>query len=253
MGLFVEIKSMRYPGEENNLIQDFHLDVPCGTFISLLGPSGIGKTTLLRVIAGLERRYEGLVELNGKCIIQPSRDIQILFQDNRLLPWMTAEENIRFAIPANTEQSKDEIVNHWLKMVGLNGKAKSWPKNLSGGEAARVALARAFAGSPKVLLLDEPFSSVDIRVRYDLHREFQNALQVSPKTVLLVTHNIEDAVLLSDIVYVASGSPLGTLTSFNIAADNPRQPSDARLVEAVSAIAQHMLTTADTVEANHGT
>jgi ABC-type nitrate/sulfonate/bicarbonate transport system ATPase subunit len=248
MGLLVEIDSMGYPDEKTNLIQDLHLNVPPGCFISLLGQSGIGKTTLLRIIAGLEQRYEGYVELNGKRITRPNRDIQILFQDNRLLPWMTAKDNIRFAIPTNHEQPIDEIVDHWLNIVGLNGKAKSWPKNLSGGEAARVALARAFAGDPKVLLLDEPFSSVDIRVRYDLHHEFLNALQISPKTVLLVTHNIEDAVLLSDIVYVASGPYLGSLTSFHISSDKPRQSSDPYLVETVGTIAQYMLKTVSIME-----
>lgn len=241
MKLSVHINSMRYPDQDTDLIRDLTLDVPSKIFISLLGRTGIGKTTLLRIIAGLEQRYDGVVELGDEPLRKPCRDIQIVTQDKRLLPWKTVAENIKFAVPSHSNESADRIAHSWLGRVGLDGKATSWPRNLSGGETARVAFAQVVAGSPEVLLLDEPFSDVDVKVRYKLHQELEKALRTSPKTVVLVTHNVEDAVLLSDTVYVAPSSPLGALRPWEISLSKPRRFTDPAVAEVVTEIVNFML------------
>lgn len=241
--LDINIRSMRYPktNENINLIENLRFKISSGAFVSFLGPSGAGKTTLLRIISGLENRYNGEIILENKRVEKPSRDIQIVFQNNRLLPWKTVYQNIQFAFNDQDVSSQQELIDKWLKKVGLTNKMDSWPKELSGGEESRVAFARTFVVPPKVLLLDEPFRNVDMVVRNQLQYELLRTLQENPMTVILVSHSIEDAVILSDEVHVFTASPLSIFKTFSIPIEHPRKADDQELVQITANITSEIL------------
>src|ERR1051325_4543102 len=216
--LSININSMRYPEsqERRNLIERLHFDVPSNAFVSLLGRTGAGKTTLLRILAGLEHHYVGEIRLNGAAVVKPSRDVQVVFQDYRLLPWKTVYENIEFATSKRDAEAEKAQIEKWISIVGLNSRRNALPKTLSGGETGRVAFARAFVDQPKVLLLDEPFRGLDLVTKFDLQDELLKALGQQQATVILVSHSIDDAVFLSDAVHVLSDSPMTIDKSFAV-------------------------------------
>ncbi|MEI6915674.1 MAG: ABC transporter ATP-binding protein, partial [Armatimonadota bacterium] len=239
------VESMNYPGllTSGNLIEDYALTVQAGSIVSLVGRSGIGKTTILRLLAGLERRFQGTVLVNGQPVTAPSRRIQMVFQDYRLLPWKTVQGNVRFALQNGRHlEGDDSSVRQWLEIVGLWERRDSWPKTLSGGECARVAFARAFVDKPAVLLLDEPFRGLDVCSRLDLHREFLKSLAVEPAAVVLVSHSIEDAVLLSDVIHVLSGPPLRTSATFRLGSSRPRDPGSEECLRMAAQVTNALLT-----------
>jgi len=217
--------------ENRVLIEKLTIDVQKEDVISLVGPSGVGKSTLLRILAGLETRFDGEVSLVGEVIRSPSRRIQVVFQDNCLLPWLDVEGNIAFAIKDQDQAKRKQLTMHWIDNVGLKDKAKAFPKTLSGGEASRVAFARAFIAPPEVLLLDEPFRALDTitkEVLQDLLIQFADEPNT---TIILVSHSIEDAVFLSDRVIVLGGSPLGILEEFRVTLPRPRKRKNTDLFE----------------------
>lgn len=238
----IDVRAMRYPDSlvSTNLIQDFSLDVPSGEFVSLLGRTGVGKTTLLRILAGLEKRYTGKILLDRGPLTRPSRTIQLVFQDIRLLPWKTVRENIAFATRDPKDAGENRRVDYWLDTVGMRHRADAWPKYLSGGEETRVAFARALVGQPKVLLLDEPFRGLDIRTRYSLQDELVSALRANPTTVVMVSHSIEDAVFLSDTIVVLSEAPMRIERSFDIELPRPRERGSHQLAELEAAVIRHI-------------
>ena len=227
-GVSVRIESMRYPDDESteNLIEDLEVTVQPNTVVSFLGSSGVGKTTLLRMIAGLEKRFEGQIAVDVHDVTQPTRNVQMVFQDYRLLPWKTVYGNIEFAARRKDPQADSHQVEKWLEIVKLKKKRNSWPKTLSGGEAGRVAFARAFVSSPQLLLLDEPFSNLDMVAKYRLQNELQEYLLIQETTVILVSHNIDDVVFLSDTIHVLSDQRMKIVKSFDVLADKPRQHRD---------------------------
>jgi sulfonate transport system ATP-binding protein len=223
--LAVDVKSMRYPSSlepADNLINNIVFLVPFGGFVSMLGPSGAGKTTLLRIIAGLECKFEGTITLGGSRIVSPTRRIQIVFQENRLLPWKSAAENIAFAMRDPNSQENQDKIEMWIKKVDLEKERTFWPKSLSGGEQGRVAFARTFVDPPQVLLLDEPFRNLDFVTRFRLQDVLRETLETAPMTVVMVSHNIEDAILLSDTVCVLSRSPMEIKSQFSVNLEKPR-------------------------------
>jgi len=212
------------------LIQDLTLKAARGEIISLVGESGAGKTTLLRILAGLETQFVGHVKLGGECVKRPSRRIQIVFQDNKLLPWLNVEGNVAFAIANDDRTTREEKTRAWLKKVGLSDKAKALPKNLAGGEASRVAFARTFVDPPTILLLDEPFRALDAIIKLELQDELLAFARLLSTTVLLVSHSIDDAVFLGDRVIVLAKDPLRIFREFQVPSSRPRERGDSALV-----------------------
>lgn len=240
--LSVRVSSMRYPEstEGGNLIEDLSFEVPPDGIISILGRSGAGKTTLLRMIAGLERRFQGVISLNGGQISKPSRDVQIVFQDYRLLPWKTVYENIAFATNKSDLTDNKPQIERWIEVVGLQHRRNAWPKNLSGGEEGRVAFARAFVDQPKLLLLDEPFRGLDLSTKFDLQDQLIRALEAQKTTVVMVSHSVEDAVFMSDAIHILSSSPMKVEKTFHIAASRPRKRGDHKLSELTAEITEYL-------------
>lgn len=226
-------KLLRLPSIEPHpvLIENLEIHVEKEEIVSLVGPSGVGKSTLLRILAGLERRYEGHVALDGNVITGPSRRIQVVFQDNCLLPWLDVEGNIAFALKDHDRATCTQKTKAWLDKVGLNDKAKDFPKTLSGGQASRAAFARAFIAPPEVLLLDEPFRAVDTITKEGLQDLLIQFADEPNTTIVLVSHSIDDAVFLSDRVIALAGSPLGILDEIPVTLTRPRKRDDKGLFE----------------------
>ena len=175
--------------------------------VALIGGSGCGKTTALRLIAGLDRPSRGVVVLDGETITEPHPAIGIVFQEPRLLPWHTVSDNVAFGLMHLSAAERRERVGHALGKVGLADQTHRWPKELSGGQQQRVAIARAFVTNPKVLLLDEPFSAVDAFTRASLHEHLLSLWQETRPTIVLVTHDVSEAVTLADRVLVMRPKP----------------------------------------------
>jgi sulfonate transport system ATP-binding protein len=183
------------------------LDVPAGEIVALIGGSGCGKTTLLRLIAGLDRPTGGLIELDGERLTEPHPAVGIVFQEPRLLPWLSVADNVGFGLSALPGNEREARVRHALGKVGLTEHARRWPRELSGGQQQRVAIARAFVTAPTVLLLDEPFSALDAFTRASLHEHLLALWEESRPTVLLVTHDVQEAVTLADRAVVMQPKP----------------------------------------------
>ena len=190
-------------------LQNVSLDIPAAKLTAILGPSGCGKTILLKVIAGLIKPTSGSVKVRGKEIEGPGPDRALVFQDFALLPWATVLQNVGFGLRARgvPKKERDETSLHYIKEVGLLGFEDKYPHQLSGGMRQRTGLARALTINSDILLMDEPFSAVDEQMRRKLQEDLLNLLKVENKTVIFVTHSIEEAVYLADQVIILSGRP----------------------------------------------
>jgi len=190
-------------------LQPTTLDVADNDFITILGPSGCGKSTLLRIVAGLDTPTQGRVVLDGATVTGPGRDRGMVFQSYTLFPWLTVEENIRFGL---REQRlplarQREVAAHYIARVGLGGFERHYPKMLSGGMQQRTAIARALANDPKILLLDEPFGALDHQTRGLMQELLLSIWEAERKTVLFVTHDIEEAIFMASRVVVMTARP----------------------------------------------
>ena len=197
-------------GSSLAVLRDINLTISDGEFVCVVGGSGCGKTTLLRIIAGLEGNYSGSVFLGDAPILGPGLDRGLVFQDHRLLPWLTVEQNIAFGISSLPAAEKAAQIRHFVELVGLRGFEHSYPHQLSGGMAQRVAIARALAGNPKILLLDEPFGALDALTRIRMQQELLRIWRVQRTTMVLVTHDIDEAIYLADRIVIMSPRP-GTI------------------------------------------
>ncbi|ENX55427.1 MULTISPECIES: ABC transporter ATP-binding protein [Acinetobacter] len=197
--------------DQNNLtvLDGIHLDIEQGEFISIVGSSGCGKSTLLRLIAGLDSDYQGEILLNKIPIQGTDLKRGLIFQEHRLLPWLTVSENIHLALEETglSRSEKNARVKEHIEIVGLTGFENAYPHELSGGMAQRVAIARGLVNKPDILLLDEPFGALDAMTRSHLQAELQRIWQHEKITMILVTHDIEEAVYLGDRVIVMSARP----------------------------------------------
>lgn len=192
-----------------NVLSGIDLEIKPGEFLSIVGASGCGKSTLLRLIAGLDTSYSGSIIYQGKAITGTDLSRGIVFQEHRLFPWLTVEENIALAFTA-TSVSREERklrVEKQISTVGLNGFEKAYPHQISGGMSQRVAIARALVLKPKLLLLDEPFGALDALTRLKLQQELQRLWEHEGLTTILVTHDVEEAVFLGDRIVVMESHP----------------------------------------------
>ncbi|MQP65245.1 ATP-binding cassette domain-containing protein [Niveispirillum sp. SYP-B3756] len=209
------------------VLKDFHLDIADGEFIAIVGASGVGKSTLLRVVAGLVRPTSGTVKRDNP--ERPGRrPYAMVFQDARLLPWRRVVKNVEFGLEGLglTAEEKRRRAMEALALVGLADKADRWPHQLSGGQRQRVAIARALAVDPDLLMMDEPFGALDAITRQSLQDELIDLWQRTGKTILFVTHDIEEAVYLADRVVLLAGSPAGVRSADRINSVRPRQRDD---------------------------
>ena len=224
-------KSFRIDGEELPVLEDIDLHVRSGEFVSIVGASGCGKSTLLRLVAGLDTEFTGDLRLDGKKIAGTSLDRGLVFQDHRLFPWMTLEENIGLAL-LNTKVPKarrSEVVAEHLALVGLSGFEKAFPHQLSGGMAQRAAIARALVSEPKLLLLDEPLGALDALTRVRVQAELQRIWMQQRSTMVMVTHDIEEAVYLGDRVIVMDAKPGRIRRIVDVDIPHPRDRSSPYL------------------------
>lgn len=205
--------SMRYATPDGTLdvVRDFSLSIRQGDFVSLVGPSGCGKTTMMNMAAGFLTPTSGSVRLDGQPIAAPGPDRGVMFQEYGVFPWLTVEQNVGFGLKlkANrrTAAERDAIVTRYLDLMKLTEFRKAYPKTLSGGMRQRLALARAYAVNPEFLLMDEPFGALDAQTRSAMHDLLLDILHLEGKTVMLITHSVEEAVYLSNRVVVISARP----------------------------------------------
>ena len=188
-------------------LEGIGLEVAPGEILVVIGGSGCGKSTMLRAIAGLDTPSQGRVLLDGSAIMAPHENIGIIFQEPRLLPWLTVAGNVGFGLEHRPKAERVERVTKALARVGLTDKANVWPRELSGGQAQRVAIARALVPRPRVLLLDEPFSALDAFTRADLQEHLLDLWADLKPTLVMVTHDVEEAVVLADRVMVMRPHP----------------------------------------------
>lgn len=196
-------------GGEVVAIDRLSLDVADREIISIVGPSGCGKSTLLRLIAGLVRPTSGEIWLDGNQVTDPGADRGMVFQSYTLFPWLTVQGNVEFGLRLRRvpEAKRREVAARFIQTVGLVGFEHAYPKELSGGMMQRVAIARALANDPEVLLMDEPFGALDAQTRAFMGELLLDIWQASPKTILFVTHDIDEALFLGDRVYVMTARP----------------------------------------------
>ena len=223
-----------HPGSTSQLqvLDNIQLDIAPGEFISIVGASGCGKSTLLRLILGLDEEYEGRILLNGQPIDGTGLERGIVFQDHRLFPWLNVEQNVAVALknsPLSTKEKRDTVREH-IELVGLQDFTDAYPHQISGGMAQRVAIARGLVNRPSVLLLDEPLGALDALTRARLQGELQNIWAKEKITMILVTHDVDEAVFLGDRVVVMQPNPGRIRRILDIDLPRPRNRSDSRFI-----------------------
>jgi NitT/TauT family transport system ATP-binding protein len=209
-----------------HVLEDVNLDVREGEFICLVGPSGCGKSTLLNIAGGFLQASRGEIRIDGEPVIEPDPRHIFIFQENAVFPWLTVEENIGFAVKRPSAKERQELIDHYLDMVGLQGFGKAFPRELSGGMRQRVEIARAFAAEPDVLFMDEPFGALDYLTRLKLRFELTQIWQRERKTVLFVTHDVDEAVQLADRVVVMGRRPSRIRALVPVEVPRPRDLDD---------------------------
>ena len=217
---------------DTEAIADLTFSVAENEFVSIVGPSGCGKTTLLRLVAGLNQPTAGTIRLFGQPIDGVVQDLVLVFQDygRSLLPWRNAASNVALALEHATlnKQEKHRLITDALETVGLGAFAAHYPWEMSGGMQQRLQIARAIAFRPRILLMDEPFGSLDALTRFDLEDNLLRLWTASPKTVLFVTHDIDEAIYLSDRVIVVTKRPSRVLAEFRVTLPRPRSQLHTR-------------------------
>jgi sulfonate transport system ATP-binding protein len=219
-------KDFQIKGETIEVLKDISLDVESGEFISLIGSSGCGKSTILKLITSLEDPTDGEITIDGEVVKKPSPKVSMIFQESRLFPWLSVEENIGFTIPKEVpKKEQQEIVKKHIELVGLSGFEKAVPSQLSGGMQQRVSIARGLATNPEILLLDEPFGALDAFTRIDMQEETLKIWKKEQTTMIMVTHDIDEAIYLSSRIVVLSGKPGVVKEIIPVDLDRPRDRS----------------------------
>jgi NitT/TauT family transport system ATP-binding protein len=234
----VNMLTKKFPGpggeDEFTVLDSVSLEVERGKFASIVGPSGCGKSTLLNIVVGIESLNSGSVEINPNQSSPNSIPrIGYVFQSARLLNWLTVKENIEFALDAHRIPRKrwDGLVTKYLEMVGLEGQEQNYPLNLSGGMQQRVAITRALAIEPDILLMDEPFSHLDEITARKMRLDLVDILEKAGPTILFVTHDLREAIFLSNEIYMMTTRPARIFKHVRVDIPRPRKPEDPRIFE----------------------
>lgn len=223
-------------GVDTEVLDNIDLEVSEGEFVCLLGPSGCGKSTLLNVVAGFLPPTSGIVKIDGEEVRGPDPRRIFVFQERGVFPWLTVEGNIDFGLFKLSKAERAARIAHYVKMVGLQGFEKAYPQELSGGMKQRLEVARALAVNPDMLFLDEPFGALDSITRLIMRGELLRIWEAERKTIIFVTHDIEESVQLADRVVVMSARPAKIQREFIIDIPHPRDISSRRYIELRDAI-----------------
>ena len=227
----VEFRNIQMRFGNTDVLHDINLSVEQGEFVCILGPSGCGKSTLLNIVGGFIEPTGGEVTIDGERVVGPDPRRIFVFQERGVFPWLTVEQNVAFGLFRVSEEEKRARVKRYVDLVGLSGFEKSYPRELSGGMKQRLEVARALAVNPDVLYLDEPFGALDSITRLQMRRELLRIWQAEKKTILFVTHDIEESVQLADRVVVMSQRPGRIRRLLDIDIEHPRDLSAPRYIE----------------------
>jgi sulfonate transport system ATP-binding protein len=239
-------KNFKLDGGNLNVLEDINLSVKKGEFLSIVGASGCGKSTLLRIIVGLDKDYSGAIFSYGKPVNGPGIDRGMVFQEARLFPWLTVEKNVEFGISEKmSSEEKRELVYKQLELVELTGFARSYPNQLSGGMKQRISIARALINKPKLLLLDEPFGALDAMTRINMQQEILKIWEKENTTMILVTHDIDEAIYLGDRVVVLSKRPGKIKKIIHVNLTRPRDRGNYDFTQIKSEIYDEFFTKVD--------
>lgn len=239
-------KRFRVKKQKITAVQDITLNISEGEFVAVVGPSGCGKTTLLRILAGLDDPSEGVMTITHKNVNQPLN--AMVFQEHSVFPWMTVRQNIAYGLNMRkvSKTTVQAVVNEYLDKIGLRKFANAYPHQLSGGMKQRVSVARAFANNPEILLMDEPFAALDEQNRLTLQQELVRIWEETRKTVVFITHSIDEAIFLGDRIILMSAHPGRICSSYEVDLPRPRRieevRSNPRYHELFTRIWQHLKT-----------
>lgn len=221
----------QHDGEIINALNGINMTVNAGEFVCLIGPSGCGKSTLLRLLAGLDTPTDGAVYLDGEKLEKPSVDRSLVFQNHTLFPWLNIYDNVAFGLRARKIfKKKKTLVDEMIKLVGLEGFEKSFPHQLSGGMCQRASLARALVGHPKVLLLDEPLGALDAFTRMNMQDELLKIRKKQNTTMIMVTHDVDESIYLSDKIVVMSSRPAKVEKIVDVKISYPRDRNNPEFI-----------------------
>jgi ABC-type nitrate/sulfonate/bicarbonate transport system ATPase subunit len=211
------------------VVDGVSFEVADGEFVAIVGPSGCGKSTLMKMISGFERPDEGAVLVDGAPLVRPGPKGIVISQHGSVFPWLTVRQNLMFGLSGEDERAKSAVADHYAELVGLKGFEHSYPRELSGGMTKRVEIARALAVKPEILYMDEPFSALDALMNLKMRNELLRILEQERHTVLLITHDVEEALYLADRVYVLSPRPATIQASFAVPQAHPRKLSSPEM------------------------
>ena len=209
-------------GEQIHVLERINLEASEGEFVCIVGPSGCGKSTLLNIIGGFLSQSRGQAIVEGQPVSGPDPRRVFVFQENGVFPWLTVTENIGFGLSQKTPEDRAEIVKHYIEMVSLTGFENAYPRELSGGMRQRVEIARALAANPDIIYMDEPFGALDFITRIKMRSDLTRIWQAEKKTILFVTHDIEEAVQLADRILIMSQRPATIQEDVRIDLPRPR-------------------------------
>ncbi len=226
---------MSFPGKTGEaaieVLIRIDLQVYAGEFVCLVGPSGCGKSTLLNLVAGFLQPTRGTVTIQGKPVLGPDPQRIFVFQENGVFPWLTVQDNIGFGIRGKSGEEKRAISAHYIEMVGLTGFEKTYPRELSGGMRQRVEIARALAAGPEIIYMDEPFGALDFMTRLKMRADLLRIWHEEQKSILFVTHDVEEAVQLADRIVVMSSRPAVITQQVEIQLERPRDLDSPAYIE----------------------
>jgi ABC-type nitrate/sulfonate/bicarbonate transport system ATPase subunit len=218
-------------GTALQVVEDVSLTVADGEFVAIVGPSGCGKTTLMNMVAGFERPDSGSILIDGTPRTEPNAKGILISQQGSIFPWLTVQQNLMFGLNAHPQADKKAVADHYAAMVGLKGFEASYPHELSGGMLKRAELARAFAVKPEILYMDEPFSALDALTNLRMRNELLRILEEERHTVMLITHDVEEAIHLADRIMVLSPRPTRIQATFNVDLQHPRRLTSPEVQE----------------------